>query len=74
MTLVEALKVFQGHGIPTIVWLTPILPFINDTRENIEGILDNCIQAKVKGIICIYNAMKMQRKILRCILRSIMIR
>jgi len=49
---VEALKVFQGHGIPTIVWLTPILPFINDTRENIEGILDYCIQAKVKGIIC----------------------
>lgn len=49
---VEALKIFQEHGIPTIVWLTPILPFINDTRENIEGILDYCIQAKVKGIIC----------------------
>lgn len=37
--------------IPAMVWLTPILPFINDTQENIEGILDYCIQAGVKGII-----------------------
>lgn len=49
---VEALKIFHENGIPTIVWLSPILPFINDTRENIEGILDACIQAKVYGIIC----------------------
>jgi len=49
---VEALKVFQENGIPTVVWLTPILPFINDTRENIEGILEYCIQTNVKGIIC----------------------
>lgn len=48
----DALKVFHENGIPTIVWLSPILPFINDTRENIEGILDYCIQAKVYGIIC----------------------
>lgn len=48
---VEALKIFQENGIPTVVWLTPILPFINDTRENIEGLLDYCIQAKVYGII-----------------------
>ena len=27
-------------------------PFINDTRENIEGILKACVQAKVQGIIC----------------------
>ncbi|MFA9424271.1 MAG: radical SAM protein, partial [Sedimentibacter sp.] len=31
--------------------LSPILPFINDTKENIEGILDYCIKAKVYGII-----------------------
>lgn len=48
----ETLKIMRDHGIPTVVWLSPILPFINDTRENIEGILDYCVQAKVHGIIC----------------------
>lgn len=48
----EVLKIFHEHGIETMVWLSPILPFINDTKENIEGILDYCIQAKVYGIIC----------------------
>ncbi len=48
----EALKTFNENGIDTVVWLSPILPFINDTKENIEGILDYCIKAKVKGIIC----------------------
>lgn len=47
----EALKIFRENGIPTVVWLSPILPFINDTRENIEGILDYCIRAGVWGII-----------------------
>ena len=49
---VKALQIFRDHQIPTVVWLSPILPFINDTRENIEGILDYCIEAKVYGIIC----------------------
>lgn len=49
---VKALKVLHEHNIPTVVWLSPILPFTNDTRENIEGILACCIQAKVYGIIC----------------------
>lgn len=48
----EALQVFRKNGIPTIVWLSPILPFINDTKENIQGILKYCIEAKVYGIIC----------------------
>lgn len=48
----KALQIFRENGIPTMVWLSPILPFINDTRENIEGILEDCIQAKVYGIIC----------------------
>jgi len=48
---IEALKRFQDAGIPTIVWLCPILPFINDTPENIQGILDACREAGVKGII-----------------------
>lgn len=47
----RVLQIFGEYGIPTIVWLSPILPFINDTRENIEGILDYCIQAKVYGVI-----------------------
>lgn len=48
----EALQIFRENGIPTVVWLSPILPFINDTNENIEGILDYCISAKVRGIVC----------------------
>jgi len=48
---VEALKQFQAAGIPTIVWLSPILPFLNDTPENIRGLLSCCISAGVKGII-----------------------
>jgi DNA repair photolyase len=49
---VKALETFRDSGIPTVVWLSPILPFINDTEENLRGILDYCIRAKVKGIIC----------------------
>ena len=48
----EVLKVMRDNGIPTIVWLSPILPFINDTEENIRGILDYCVEAKVHGILC----------------------
>lgn len=49
---VEVLNIMRDNGIPTVVWLDPILPFINDTEENLRGILDACIAAKVKGIIC----------------------
>ena len=48
----KALLQFKEAGIPSIVWLTPILPFINDTEENIRGILEYCVEAGVKGIIC----------------------
>lgn len=48
----EVLKILRDNEIPTVVWLSPILPFINDTRENIEGILEYCIEAKVRGILC----------------------
>lgn len=47
----EALLRFREAGIPTVVWLTPILPFLNDTEENLRGILDYCVRAGVKGII-----------------------
>lgn len=49
---VEVLKIFRDNGIPTVVWLCPFLPFINDTEENIRGLLDYCVEAKVKGILC----------------------
>ena len=42
----------EMRGIPTVVWLTPILPFINDTPENIRAILNACAREQVKGIIC----------------------
>lgn len=48
----ETLLQFKEAGIPTVAWLTPILPFINDTEENIRGILEYCVEAGVKGIIC----------------------
>ncbi len=48
----EVLKQLRDAGIPTVAWMTPILPFLNDTQENISGILDMCIEAKVYGIIC----------------------
>lgn len=48
----EALKQLRDAGIPTVVWLCPILPFLNDTEENIRGILEYCIEAKVYGVIC----------------------
>ena len=48
----DALKILRDKRIPTVVWLTPILPFINDTEENIIGILNYCKEANVVGIIC----------------------
>lgn len=48
----KVLKILQEEGIPTVVWLSPILPFINDTKENIAGLLDYCVDAGVKGIVC----------------------
>lgn len=47
----EVLNILKKERIPTIVWMTPILPFINDTRENIENILSDCIKANVYGIL-----------------------
>lgn len=30
----------------------PLLPFLNDTEENLRGILDACFAAGVRGILC----------------------
>lgn len=48
---IEVLEEMQKRGIPTIVWLTPVLPFINDTEENITAILNECARTGVKGIV-----------------------
>lgn len=48
---IEVLEEMQKRGIPTVVWITPILPFINDTEENITSILNECARVGVKGII-----------------------
>jgi len=47
----EVLKIMQENDIPTVVWLCPILPYINDTEENLTGILNYCADAGVCGII-----------------------
>lgn len=48
----HVLRELQEAGIPTVVWLCPILPFINDTEENIQGILRGCAEMGVRGVIC----------------------
>lgn len=47
----EVLKRFRDAGIPTVVWLCPVLPFLTDTPENIGAILEACADAGVKGVI-----------------------
>jgi DNA repair photolyase len=48
----QTLEIFRDNEIPTVVWFAPFLPFINDSEENLRGLLDYCIKAKVKGIVC----------------------
>lgn len=49
---IEVLERMRERGIPTMVWLSPILPFINDTEENIRAILKECVRVGVKGVVC----------------------
>jgi len=46
----HVLEAMRDAGIPTAVWLCSILPFINDTEENLRGLMDYCAQAKVRGL------------------------
>ncbi|MEG0895036.1 MAG: radical SAM protein, partial [Oscillospiraceae bacterium] len=48
----KTLKILNQNNIPTVVWISPILPYINDTKENLNGLLNYCFDANVKGIIC----------------------
>lgn len=47
----EVLQVLRDNNIPAVVWLCPILPFINDTEENLRGILGYCLETGVYGVI-----------------------
>ena len=47
----NVLKTMRDENIPTVVWLCPILPFINDDERNLAGILEDCVEAGVKGIM-----------------------
>lgn len=49
---IEVLNILRDCGIPTVVWLDPFLPHINDTMENFSFLMKSCIQARVRGIIC----------------------
>ena len=49
---IEVLAQMQARGIPTVVWLSPILPFLNDTEENLLPILRACAEVGVRGIVC----------------------
>lgn len=49
---IDVLEEMEKKGIPTYVWMTPILPYINDNEENIQSILEECVRVGVKGIIC----------------------
>ena len=46
------LETFRDAGTHAVEWLSPILQFINYTEENLRGILDYCVRAKVHGILC----------------------
>lgn len=53
-TTARRLKVLlemKKRGIPTVIWLTPLLPYINDTAENVRGIIEMGAEAGVRGII-----------------------
>lgn len=56
----EVLKEFQKYGVPAVVWLSPVLPMITDTEENIRQILEWCFDAGVKGIIMYGAAMTLR--------------
>ena len=47
----EVLREMNKRGIPTVVWFCPLLPFINDTEENVRAIVEMSADANVYGIL-----------------------
>ncbi len=48
---IEVLNIMHDNNIKTVVWLCPILPFINDSLDNLKYLLEECKKAHVFGII-----------------------
>lgn len=48
----EALCRLREAGIETAVWLCPMLPYINDTMDNLMALLRGCEEAGVRHIFC----------------------
>lgn len=49
---VEVLRTLHQSGIQTVVSFSPILPFFNDTEENLTGLLTLAKEVRVYGILC----------------------
>lgn len=47
----EVLCEMRERGIPTVMWFSPLLPFLNDTEENVRSIVDYARRAGCYGII-----------------------
>ena len=58
---VEVLNALNEAEIPTVVWLCPILPYINDADDNINSILDYCIESGVRGVLCFGMGMTLRK-------------
>lgn len=48
----EVLSALHDAGIPTLVWLCPFLPFINDTADNLRRLLEICRDTHIQGVLC----------------------
>ncbi|MCD6563466.1 MAG: radical SAM protein [Thermoproteales archaeon] len=48
---IKALSMISKYGIPTILRLDPILPFVNDSEKNIRNIIRDASKAGVKHIV-----------------------
>ena len=47
---IRLLNSLKDAGIPTVVRLSPLLPMINDTEENLRALLEACVGAGIYGI------------------------
>lgn len=47
----EVLCEMNKRGIPTVIWMCPLLPYLSDTEENVRGIVSLAKQAGCRGIL-----------------------
>lgn len=47
----QLLRALRDAGIPTVVTLGPVLPYLNDSLENLQALLADCVDAKVYGVL-----------------------